>query len=202
MIAYLRGELLEKTDKSCLVLTASGLGYELAVPTSTAARLPARGEGVNLHVHAQTGEDGTRLFGFDTAEERRAFRALIDIPKLGPKTALAMLSCYGVGELASIAAREDVAALSQVPGIGRKSAQRMILEIKFALADVPAGPGAPGREVPVGGVARDALAALVNLGYPEAQAAPILREVLDAEPDLDVAQAIRTCLKRIAAAKS
>ncbi|GFK95087.1 Holliday junction ATP-dependent DNA helicase RuvA [Fundidesulfovibrio magnetotacticus] len=201
MIAYLRGEILEKTDKSCVVLTASGVGYELSVGAPTAAGLPARGQEAGLWVHAQTGEDGTRLFGFPDAEARRAFRALIEIPKLGPKTALAMLSCYQVAELAGIAAREDVAALSQVPGIGKKSAQRLILEIKYALAHVAAGPSA----VPVGragSVLSDALAALTNLGYAEAQAGPVLRQVLDDEPDLDVAQAIRAGLKRIAAAKS
>ncbi len=202
MIAYLRGELLEKSDKSCLVLTASGVGYDVAVATSTAAALPAKGQEVSLYVHAQTGEDGTRLFGFSSGEERAAFRALIEIPKLGPKTALSMLSSYSVPDLALIAAREDVAALSQVPGIGKKSAQRLILEIKYALADVAAGPASRAVAGPAGGVYQDALAALTNLGYADAQAGHILREVLDAEPDLDVAQAIRASLKRIAASKA
>jgi len=202
MIAYLRGELLEKTDKSCLVLTASGVGYDVGVATSTAAGLPGKGQEVSLYVHAQTGEDGTRLFGFATGEERAAFRALIEIPKLGPKTALAMLSCYSVSDLALIAAREDVAALSQVPGIGKKSAQRMILELKYALADVAAGPASRPVQGAAGGVYQDALAALTNLGYADSQAGPILREVLEAEPDLDVAQAIRASLKKIAALKA
>lgn len=202
MIAYLRGELLEKTDKTCLLLTASGVGYDVAVTTSTAAGLPAKGQEVSLFIHAQTGEDGTRLFGFSANEDREAFRALIGVPKLGPKTALAMLSCYRVAELALIAAREDVAALSQVPGIGKKSAQRMILEIQYALAGVAAGPASPVAASPAGSVARDALAALTNLGYAESQAAPVLRAVLEDEPDLDVAQAIRTSLKKIAAAKA
>jgi len=204
VIAYLRGELLEKSDKGCLVLTASGVGYELAVSTPTAANLPARGEEASFFVHAQTSEDGTRLFGFQTSDERRAFRALIGVPKLGPKTALSMLSCYSVNELAQIAAREDVTALSQVPGIGKKSAQRMILEIKYALADISETsaftPSMGG--IAAGSVMRDALAALTNLGYVESEAAPLLRDVLDAEPDLDVAQAIRVCLKKIAAAKA
>jgi len=200
VIAYLRGELLEKSDKGCVLLTASGVGYELTVGTPTAAGLPGRGEEAGLWVHAQTGEDGTRLFGFADAEERRAFRALIEIPKLGPKTALAMLSCYRVPELALIAAREDVAALSQVPGIGKKSAQRLILELKYALDGVAAG-AAPAPAGRAGGVFADALAALTNLGYNESQAGPLLRQILEDEPDLDVAQAIRACLKQIAAAK-
>ena len=202
MIAYLRGELLEKTDKGCLILTTSGVGYELLVSTPTAANLPNKGEEASFYVHAQTGEDGTRLFGFPTGMERQAFRSLIEVPKLGPKTALSMLSCYSVADLALIAAREDAAALAQVPGIGKKSAQRMILELKYALADICAM--APGQAVstPVGSVLSDALAALVNLGYNESQAGPLLRESLEAEPDLDVAQAIRACLKKIAAAKA
>jgi len=203
MIAFVRGELLEKSDKGCLVLTASGVGYELSVATPTAAGFPVKGAEVSLYVHCQTGEDGTRLFGFGTSEELGVFRALIGIPKLGPKTALAMLSCYTAAQLAQIAVREDVAALAQVPGIGKKSAQRMILEIKYALADVPAGQGAmPGAGTPVSGVFRDALAALGNLGYDDSRAGPILREILDQEPDLDVAQAIRAGLKAIAAAKT
>jgi len=201
MIAYIRGELLEKSDKGCLILTASGVGYELSVSTPTAANLPGKGEETSLYVHAQTGEDGTRLFGFASGEERQAFRSLIAVPKLGPKTALSMLSCYSVADLASIAAREDVAALAQVPGIGKKSAQRMILELKYALADISSLPPGVGK-TPAGSVFRDALAALVNLGYTDSQAGPILREALEAEPDLDVAQAIRACLKKIAASKA
>jgi Holliday junction DNA helicase RuvA len=202
MIAYLRGELLEKSDKGCLILTASGVGYELTVATPTSANLPGKGQETSLFVHAQTGEDGTRLFGFGTGEERAAFRALIGIPKLGPKTALSMLSCYSVGDLAQIAAREDVAALAQVPGIGRKSAQRMVLELKYAFADIASSRNAQPEQAPAGSAFRDALAALVNLGYTDSQAGPILREILEDEPDLDVAQAIRACLKKIAAAKT
>jgi Holliday junction DNA helicase RuvA len=202
MIAYLRGELLEKSDKGCLILTASGVGYELSVATPTAAKLPSKGQETSLFVHAQTGEDGTRLFGFESGEERAAFRALIGIPKLGPKTALSMLSCYPVADLMLIAAREDVVALAQVPGIGKKSAQRMVLELKYALADISASPHAESRQAPAGSVYRDALAALANLGYSDSQTGPILREALEAEPDLDVAQAIRACLKKIAAAKA
>jgi len=202
MIAYLRGELLEKSDKGCLVLTASGVGYELTVSTPAAANLPAKGEQVSLFVHAQTGEDGTRLFGFSSGEERLAFRALIGIPKLGPKTALSMLSCYSVNDLSQIAVREDVSALAQVPGIGKKSAQRMILELKYALDGMSGAQSFQPVQTPAGGVYRDALAALTNLGYNDSQAGPILREALEAEPDLDVAQAIRACLKKIAAAKA
>jgi len=202
MIAFLRGELLEKSEKSCIVLTASGVGYELGVATTTVTGFPAKGEEVELYVHSQTSEDGTRLFGFATSEERGAFRALIDIPKLGPKTALAMLSCYTAAQLAEIAAREDVASLSRVPGIGKKSAQRMILEIKYALAGVAVGQGGAGSVASGSGVYRDALAALGNLGYDDLRAGPVLREILDAEPDLDVAQAIRASLKAIAAAKA
>jgi len=202
MIAFLRGELLEKSEKSCLLLTASGVGYEIGVATPTAAGFPAKGEEVSLYVHSQTTEDGTRLFGFATGEERGVFKALIDIPKLGPKTALAMLSCYTVAQLARIAAGEDVASLAQVPGIGKKSAQRMILEIKYALAGVSAGQGTMPSGTPVSGVYRDALAALGNLGYDDSRTGPVLREILDREPDLDVAQAIRASLKAIAAAKA
>lgn len=202
MIAYLRGELLEKSEKGCLLLTASGVGYELTVATGVAASLPAKGEEASLFVHAQTGEDGTRLFGFASGEERRVFRSLIEIPKLGPKTALSMLSCYSVTELASIAAREDAASLAQVPGIGKKSAQRMILELKYALADFSAASSIPAAGAPGASVFRDALAALANLGYAESEAGAVLREALEAEPDLDVAQAIRTGLKKIAAQKA
>lgn len=204
MIAYLRGVLLEKSARSCLVLTGGGAGYELSLTAPAAAGLPLIGEEVSLYVHVQTREDGSDLFGFPDRLEREAFRALISVPKLGPKTAMAMLSNFSVVQLAQVAAREDVAALATVPGIGKKSAQRMILELKYALdgLGLPTAGAAPERETPAGQVFRDALAGLTNLGYPDAQAGPVLRDILTEEPDLDVAQALRLCLKRLAQAKS
>ncbi|GAB6035458.1 Holliday junction ATP-dependent DNA helicase RuvA [Fundidesulfovibrio butyratiphilus] len=203
MIAYLHGVLREKSARSCLVLTGGGVGYELSLTAPAAAGLPLIGEEVSLYVHVQTREDGSELFGFPDRLEREAFRALIGVPKLGPKTAMAMLSNFSVEQLAQVAAREDVAALATVPGIGKKSAQRMILELKYALdgLGLPAR-AAPERETPAGQVFRDALAGLTNLGYAEAQAGPILRDIFTEEPDIDVAQALRLCLKRLAQAKS
>jgi Holliday junction DNA helicase RuvA len=201
MIAYLRGELLGKSSKTCLVLTPSGVGYELTLGAQSAARLPRLGEEVSFYVHAQVREDGTELFGFWDESERRVFQSLIAIPKLGPKTALALLSCYPVAELCLIAAREDQAALAKVPGIGKKSASRMVLELKYALADFMGQAPQPKAGAPADTVFRDALAGLSNLGYSEDQAGPILRQVLEEEPDLDVAQALRLCLKKIAQSK-
>ena len=160
MIAYLRGELLEKYPRGALVLTAGGVGYALSLTAPAVAGLPLVGSEVSLYVHVQTREDGAELFGFCDPVEREAFRALISVPKLGPKTAMAMLSNFSVPQLVQIAAREDVAALSQVPGIGKKSAQRMILELKYALdgLGLPVSNAAsPDREPPAGrGVPRRA----------------------------------------------
>jgi Holliday junction DNA helicase RuvA len=197
MIGYVRGELVARSGKGALVLTASGVGYEVRLPACVAESLPAAGGLVDFFVHTVVREDAIELYGFPTMDDRAAFETLIDIPKLGPKTALSILSIYDAPALRGLCAGDDPSLLARVPGIGKKSAQRIFLELKYKLdadgtiAPMPRPGGAPS-------VYADALAALTNLGYPESQAGAALRGVLEAEPDLDVPQAIRQALKNLA----
>jgi len=197
MIGYLRGELVARSGKGALVLTASGVGYEVRLPASVAASLPAAGGLVDFFVHTVVREDAIELYGFPTMDDRAAFETLIEIPKLGPKTALSILSVYDTPALRGLCAGDDPSPLARVPGIGKKSAQRIFLELKYKLdadgtiAPMPRPGGAPS-------VYSDALAALTNLGYPDSQAGAVLRGVLEAEPDLDVSQALRQALKNLA----
>ncbi|QLA16118.1 Holliday junction branch migration protein RuvA [Desulfolutivibrio sulfoxidireducens] len=197
MIGYVRGELLSRGERGALVLTPGGVGYEIRLPASASAALPARGEVVEFYVHTVVREDAIDLYGFSSLDDRAVFETLLGISKLGPKTALAILSVYDATALRGLAAGNDPDLLARVPGIGKKSAQRIFVELKYKL-DMGGGPAA--MPAPGGGatVFSDALAGLCNLGYGEAQAASVLRAALDEEPDLDVSQALRQALKRLA----
>jgi len=197
MIGYLRGELLARSEKGALVLTASGVGYEVRLSASVAAGLPAVGQEVDFFVHTSVREDAIELFGFPCLEDRATFEVLIGIPKLGPKTALSILSVYDAPALRQVCAGDDPGPLARVPGIGKKSAQRIFVELKYKMDMTQAGLP-PSRTGAAPTVFSDALAGLANLGYPEGQAGAVLRGILDAEPDLDVSQALRQALKKLA----
>ena len=202
MIAYLAGTLLTPTDRGCILATAGGVGYEVALTTRGRAALPAKGADLTLMVRTIVREDAIELFGFASLEERAAFDTLLTISKLGPKTALAILSIFTPEELRTLVLREDVDALTLVPGIGKKSAQRIFVELKYKLdldhASAAAIPDLPGGAT---GRFKDALAGLTNLGYEEREARAALEEVFAAEPDLEVAAALRATLKRFAKAR-
>ena len=197
MIAYLHGTLLSKQEKSCVVLTPGGVGYELAISVKHAAMLPPLGEKIELHVQTIVREDAIDLYGFPTQEERGTFAVLIDIDRLGPKTSLTILSMYSPEELLTIAVTGDPSALERVSGIGKKSAQRIFLELKYRF-EGKAAPLTPGFAGKPAGVFLDSLAGLVNLGYKDAEARAALTKVLEDEPDLDVAGALRKALKFLA----
>jgi len=201
MIAYLTGTLLTPTDRGCILATPGGVGYEVALTTRGRASLPAKGEPLELVVRTIVREDAIELFGFATLEERAAFDTLLSISKLGPRTGLSILSIFSPEELRTLVLREDVDALTMVPGIGKKSAQRIFVELKYKL-DM-AGEAAVPADLPGGAANRfkDALAGLANLGYDEREVRPVLEEVFAAEPDLEVGSALRAALKRFAKAR-
>jgi len=203
MIGYLRGELVEKWDKGCLVLTGGGVGYAVSIPAPAVAALPARGNEVSLYVHTVVREDALELYGFPTFDDKNVFETLIGVTKLGPKTALSILSFFTADELRDAVAMGDVDALTRVPGIGKKSAQRIFIELQYKLeAKTGARPDFVVQKGGQGAVYRDALAGLTNLGYAENEAASALRRALEAEPDLDVSQALRQSLKILASEKA
>ncbi|MFU2208413.1 Holliday junction branch migration protein RuvA [Solidesulfovibrio sp. C21] len=201
MIGYIEGRVVVRRDRYAIVLTPGGVGYELELPDPVAASLPAPGGQASLFVHTVVREDAFELFGFATLEDRETFRILIGITKLGPKTALAILSRYTADDLSRIVATGDLDALTQVSGIGKKSAQRILIELtyKFEGRAATAAALAP---IPGGGVLADVVAGLTNLGYPEADARRVGTTVLDDEPDLDVAGTLRQALKRLASEKT
>ena len=209
MIAYLEGRLLEFTDRTCVVVTGGGVGYEVAVPTSVLAALPPVGGEVRLFAHTVVREDALELYGFLTHDEREVFRTLISIDKLGPKKALAILSHFDAAQLRDIAFREDAAMLATVPGIGPKSSKQILWFLKDKIEALGKMVVAAKGAAPAAGAQRgeygeflDALAGLRSLGYSEDEIRPMLRDIFDEEDDLDAAGAIRIALKKIAAARS
>jgi Holliday junction DNA helicase RuvA len=180
----LQGRLLAKHPPQVMV-ECNGVGYEIDVPMSTFYNLPATGEPVTLHTHLVVREDAQSLYGFGTLEERAAFRQLLKISGVGARTALAVLSGLSVAELAQAVALQEPARLTRIPGIGKKTAERLLLELKGKLADA--------RPAPAG--AADVLNALLGLGYSEKEAAAALKGVPSGLP---VAEGIRAALKALA----
>lgn len=179
MIGHLRGRLAAKHPPQ-LVLDVGGVGYEIEAPMSTFYGLPAVGAEVNLHTHLVVREDAHVLFGFGTERERSLFRELIKVSGVGPRIALAILSGVSVEEFHRCVESDDVASLVRVPGIGRKTAERLVVEMRDRLA-VLAGPAASGRTGIAPGAAAspqsEAFSALVALGYRPAEVTRLLQKV-------------------------
>jgi Holliday junction DNA helicase RuvA len=186
VIGRLQGRLAGKHPPQVLV-DVGGVGYELDVPMSTFYGLPANGEAVTLYTHLVVREDAHTLYGFGTLEERAAFRQLIRISGVGARTALSVLSGLSVADLAQSVALQDAARLTRIPGIGKKTAERLLLELKGKLADVSISRS----QEP----ASDVLHALLALGYSEKEAQAAVRTLA---PGIPVAEGIRTALKALA----
>jgi len=195
MIGRISGILLEKKPPQILVETG-GIGYEIDVPMSTFCDLPACGEKVRLHTHFAVREDGHFLYGFATSEERAVFRQLIKISGIGARMALAVLSGLPVGELAQAVALQETGRLVKIPGIGKKTAERLLLELRGKL---DAFPGAPEQASRPGASASggDILDALLALGYNEREARAAMKEL---PGDVEVAEGIRQALRQLARA--
>ncbi|WP_418765286.1 Holliday junction branch migration protein RuvA [Mailhella sp.] len=201
MLAYLEGRVLERTENSCVLVTAGGLGYEIFLPEHALAQLPGQGGTASFYTSLIVREDAQELFGFPSWDERQTFNLLTGINRVGARTALAILSRFRPDDLRRVVADDDASALTQVSGIGKKTAQQIFLELKYKLkGDAPvsfAAATATGRP----SVYRDALTGLANLGYDEDTAGQVLRKVLEQEPDLEVGEALRAALKALARGK-
>lgn len=191
MIGRISGNLVEKTPPQ-IVVDCQGVGYEVAVPMSSFYNLPAIGERVSLYTQFVVREDAQLLYGFLTTKEREAFRLLTRISGVGPKMALSVLSGMSVDELAQSVALQEVAHLTRVPGIGKKTAERLLLELKGKLAD--ALPGVGGVQSSAS-VQHEALSALIALGYADKEALPVLKSL---PADIGVEDAIRQALRLFA----
>jgi holliday junction DNA helicase RuvA len=192
MIGRIAGTLLEKNPPQVLV-DCGGVGYELDVPMSTLYNLPAVGERVMLLAHLVVREDAQLLYGFGTHAERAAFRELIKISGIGPRIGLAVLSGLSIADLAQAITLQDSARLTQIPGIGKKTAERLLLELKGKLGADLALPAALATS-PAGDAAPDILKALQALGYSEKEALFALKQVA---PGSSVSDGIRQALKAL-----
>ena len=192
MIASLRGRLTQR-DAAGLVVEVGGIGYQVEVPLGVFERLPALGEEVILFTELVVREDAWSLFGFDAAVDRAIFRRLLGASGVGARLALALLSALGPGRTVRAIRERDLAALSTVPGIGRKKAERIALELADRFDDLPVGDDAPVKGSP----AADAVRALVALGYPVAAAEAAVRQASDADAGLDTAALVRRGLTEL-----
>jgi Holliday junction DNA helicase RuvA len=189
MIGRLTGILLEKAPPQVLI-DVHGVGYEVDVPMSTFFNLPAAGESCTLLTHFVVREDGQFLYGFGAEAERFAFRQLVKISGVGARTALSVLSGLSVADLAQAVACQESGRLVKVPGIGKKTAERLILELKGKLADA-----LPTARPMADSSRHDILNALLALGYNDREAASVMKQL---PPDLSTSDGIRQALKLLA----
>ena len=189
MIARLYGKLLQKTPPLVLI-DCQGVGYECEVPMSTFYQLPAIGETITLMTHFVVREDAQLLYGFATERERTAFRQLLKVNGIGAKSALSILSGLSVEDLSNAIALQEVGLLTRIPGIGKKTSERLLLELKdkFLPEAITLASGAKA-------IGNDVLNALLALGYSEKESLLAVKQLGD---DLDVSEGIRQALKMLA----
>lgn len=196
MIAHVRGKLVAKDLDRVEIMTSGGTGYELAVPLSVYETLPKVGEETALHTHLVVREDGWQLFGFANVVEKRVFQRLLTASGIGPALALGMLSTLSADRLVRAIREKDLATLQGVPRVGRKKAERLILDLADKLDDVQGDIGGIAR--PDGAGADDAVRALVSLGYASVDAEKAVRSALDeGGRGLSAPELIRRALSKV-----
>ena len=176
MIAHLRGRLVEKAP-SRVVVDVNGVGYEVFVPLTTFSAMPGNGSEVTIDIHTHVREDIIALYGFSSRRERTIFEKLIGISGIGPKLAVTILSGGSVDDLAVAIKRGDLARLTAIPGVGKKTAERIVVELKDKLQDFAEAPSKSSVEM-------DVLSALENLGYPRAIAEAGVRRAMNGEGEV------------------
>ncbi|AAR34402.1 Holliday junction branch migration protein RuvA [Geobacter sulfurreducens] len=195
MIALLTGRLAHKSPDA-IIIDVNGVGYRVQIPFSTYYELPEEGKTVSLSIHTHVKEDSISLFGFRTLAEKEFFQLLISVSGIGPKMARDILSNIQPEELAAAIVQGNLVRLSSIPGIGKKTAERLVLELKEKVRKMDVAPSAqeaPSSEAPAE-VADDVASALVNLGYKEAVVRKVLAE-MSIEPDASTEAVLRQALK-------
>jgi Holliday junction DNA helicase RuvA len=197
MIALLTGKIAHKSPEY-IILDVNGVGYRVQIPFSTYYELPDGGAEISLNIYTHVKEDAISLYGFRTADEKLFFQLLISVSGIGPKLGKDILSNIQVNELAAAITRGDLARLSGVPGIGKKTAERLVLELKDKVAklDFAAAVAGGGQTAPVAGIEEDVASALINLGYKEAVVKKALAE-LRISPDDSMEQVLKQALKAL-----
>ncbi len=202
MIGRIRGTLIEKSAPDIQV-EVNGIAYELQLPMTSLFKLPNLGEEVTLHTHFVVREDAQQLFAFCDSKDKTLFRTLIKVNGVGPKMALGILSSVESDELVSLVLNNDVSALVAMPGIGKKTAERLIIELRDRLKDLGAGgaaePGEGSSKQGAKAAALEAETALISLGYKPPQAARAIAAAQKAQPEsLSSEELIRLALKSLA----
>ncbi len=196
MIAAVHGSLVSKSIDRVVIATSGGVSYEIAVPLGVMERLPAEGMEVELNTIPIVREDGWSLYGFDQANERTVFQRLLAVNGVGPRLALAIVSTLG-SRVTKVIKEGDVASLCTVPGVGKKTAERISLELKDKLGDVITSDGPLAASLP----AEQAVQALVNLGYGSTEAERVVRAVLSQGGGSEPVDLIRGALQLLTRAK-
>jgi Holliday junction DNA helicase RuvA len=199
MIAYLSGRLLEKHANSVIV-EVGGIGYEVTIPLSTFYGLGDVGAEIELRIYTHVREDAIQLFGFSTAQERELYLKLISVQGIGARSGITMLSGMNAEEIVSAIRNNDLARLTSIPGVGRKTAERLVIELRDKVGDLAAAAGASASASrhPADAVFEDALSALVNLGYQRSAAERALKRVVEEGTDMSVQKLLRKSLQILA----
>ena len=196
MIAHLRGRILDK-QPSRIVVDVAGVGYDVSVPLSTFYGLGDTGSEIALRIHTHVREDALLLYGFATRLEQDLFERLIAISGIGPKVALAVLSGIEPADLIRAIERSDLARLTAIPGVGKKTSERIVLELKDRLPKIAQAPAA-GDALPPSTLRDDVLSALINLGYHRPLAEKAVESAIKATPDGDFERTLRQALRELA----
>jgi Holliday junction DNA helicase RuvA len=204
MIAHLSGTLLSKQATS-VILDVSGVGYEVSIPLSTFYELEDAGSTVQLRIYTHVREDALQLYGFKTSRERELFLRLISVSGIGPKLGITLLSGMSADEMISSIRTNNLAKLTLIPGVGRKTAERLVMELRDKVASLSAeveeelGTKTDSATVPTEDSMRaDALSALLNLGYQRNAAEKAVTAAMSETPDVSVESILRSSLRKLA----
>lgn len=202
MIAYLSGKLLEKQTNLAIV-DVGGVGYEVSIPLSTFYELGDVGTDVSMRIYTHVREDAIQLFGFKTLRERDLYLRLISVQGIGPKMGIAILSGMSADEIIIAIRTDDLARLTSIPGVGRKTAERLVIELRDKIAELSAGgttkhDALESSSLPSDAVFEDALSALVNLGYQRSLAEKALKQAAQEGIEISVQKLLRRALQVLA----
>lgn len=204
MIAYLSGKLLEK-QATAVILDVGGVGYEVTIPLSTFYELGEVGDAVELRIYTHVREDALQLFGFRTVRERELYLKLISVQGIGAKSGISMLSGMSADEIVTAIRTDNLARLTSIPGVGKKTAERLVIELRDKLNDFTSqatqeklAAGVKQSELPADAVFDDALSALVNLGYQRNAAEKALNQAVKDGTEVSVQKLLRKSLQLLA----
>lgn len=204
MIAYLSGKLLEKQATS-VIIEANGIGYEVTIPLSTFYELGDEGSDVTLRIYTHVREDALQLYGFRTTRERELYLKLISVSGIGAKSGISMLSGLSADEIVTAIRTDNLARLTSIPGVGRKTAERLVIELRDKLNEFTAqstqeriAAGAKQSDLPADALFDDALSALVNLGYQRNAAEKALNQAVKDGTEMSVQKLLRKSLQLLA----